>query len=561
MNASSNPLALVSNGLLSTSAGIPGNPAQLSEGGEANFAESLTAALAAPLTLPVAQTADQVAAASLLQFALADGVVADNGSFPLGEGALDSARPALPSGVEPKMAGDLSRSLASALNRPAGQEQPGPQMMPPTGAGDDIAQAGTMPEWAENLQRYGASKARPLTTPSQAHEPGRPVNAPLSDDWTLPAALHSAKGSSTSNALAQARLTLAENSQASSSAIAATAPRRPAEVQPGSVSWQQGSILPGPADQPSVGGVNGNPALRSVVERPAEVSAIISHVGHRAPLDQGIKAPVPHAPLGQQVRAPVTTSDAPLRPVKERGQVGSAPVAKDTPALTIDRASAPAVNGSRVSIAKGMSAPAVENAPAAAVKPMDLATLSLIDPVEPIDGSLRSNVSVVEVFGAETASLDPAGATTSKPSVQPAQPPSTQIAMQIARAIPQGVDRFSIQLHPADFGMVEIRLEFAEEGRMSALITVERPETLDLLQRDSRSLERTLSNAGLSLENGGLSFSLKQEQQQQEQGFGASSHQQSQAFPNDYGRNGNGDEPPDQKPILVNPTRLLDIRT
>jgi flagellar hook-length control protein FliK len=133
--------------------------------------------------------------------------------------------------------------------------------------------------------------------------------------------------------------------------------------------------------------------------------------------------------------------------------------------------------------------------------------------------------------------------------------------MQIARAIPQGVDRFSIQLHPADLGMVEIRLEFAEEGRMSALITVERPETLELLQRDSRSLERTLSNAGLSLENGGLSFSLKQEQHQQEQGFNAPSHQQSQAFSNDHGRNGGGDESPDQKPILVSPQRLLDIRT
>jgi hypothetical protein len=278
----------------------------------------------------------------------------------------------------------------------------------------------------------------------------------------------------------------------------------------------------------------------------------MNHVGHRWASDQGVMAPVPHTPLGQQVRAQVATSDMHRRPVNERGQAGNASVAKEAPT--------PGVDGTLAPIAKSLSAPAVENTPAPAVRPMNLAASPVLDPVEPIDGAFRSNIAAIEVFGAETASLDPAGATTSKPSVQPAQPPTTQIAMQIARAIPQGVDRFSIQLHPADLGLVEIRLEFAEEGRVSALITVERPETLELLQRDSRSLERTLSNAGLSLENGGLSFSLKQEQQQ-DQGFNASSHQQSQAFSNDYGRNGGSDEQQDPKPILVSPTRLLDIRT
>lgn len=565
MNASSNPLALighVSNGLLSTSVDIPGSPAQPPEGGEASFVDSLSAALAAPLALPVAQTADQVAAGGLLQAPLADGVVADNGSLLLGEGALDPARLSLSSGVEPKVAGDLSRSLVPALNPPTGQEQPGPQMTPSTASGDDVAQARTKPDLAENLQRQVGPKALPPTPLPQSYEPGRPANMPLNDDWTLPAVSPSAKGSSTSNAVAQARLTLVENSQASAIAIAATAPRRSAEVQPGPVLSQQRPILPAPADRLSIGGVNSNPVLRPVAERPFEASNTMSHVGHRPPLDQGVKTPVPHAPFGQQVRAPVTTSDAPLRPVKERGQVGSAPASKDTPALTIDRGvPTPAVNHSLAPTVKGMSAPAVENTPALAVKPVDPAALPTLDPAEPIDGAFRSNPAAVEAFGAETASLDPASATTSKPSVQPTQPPSTQIAMQIARAIPQGVDRFSIQLHPADLGMVEIRLEFAEEGRMSALITVERPETLELLQRDSRSLERTLSNAGLSLENGGLSFSLKQEQHQQEQGFNAPSHQQSQAFSNDHGRNGGGDESPDQKPILVSPQRLLDIRT
>jgi hypothetical protein len=39
-------------------------------------------------------------------------------------------------------------------------------------------------------------------------------------------------------------------------------------------------------------------------------------------------------------------------------------------------------------------------------------------------------------------------------------------------------------------------------------VTVERPSTLELLQRDIKGLERALHNAGLNMEGGDLSFSL-----------------------------------------------------
>ena len=44
---------------------------------------------------------------------------------------------------------------------------------------------------------------------------------------------------------------------------------------------------------------------------------------------------------------------------------------------------------------------------------------------------------------------------------------------------------------------------------MRALITAERPETLGALQRDAAALQRSLNEAGLRLDGGGLSFSLK----------------------------------------------------
>lgn len=49
------------------------------------------------------------------------------------------------------------------------------------------------------------------------------------------------------------------------------------------------------------------------------------------------------------------------------------------------------------------------------------------------------------------------------------------------------------------------------EGQLSARIAVERVETLEILQRDAHTLERSLQDAGLRADSGGLSFSLRRE--------------------------------------------------
>jgi len=41
------------------------------------------------------------------------------------------------------------------------------------------------------------------------------------------------------------------------------------------------------------------------------------------------------------------------------------------------------------------------------------------------------------------------------------------------------------------------------------MVLAERPETLEMLQRDARGLERALQDAGLKTESGGLSFGLR----------------------------------------------------
>lgn len=47
------------------------------------------------------------------------------------------------------------------------------------------------------------------------------------------------------------------------------------------------------------------------------------------------------------------------------------------------------------------------------------------------------------------------------------------------------------------------------EGRVRSKLVVEKQETLDLLQRDQRNLERAFAATGLKAEEGSLEFSLR----------------------------------------------------
>jgi hypothetical protein len=92
----------------------------------------------------------------------------------------------------------------------------------------------------------------------------------------------------------------------------------------------------------------------------------------------------------------------------------------------------------------------------------------------------------------------------------PAMPPARQVApIAIALAFaPGGQAGFTLALEPAEMGRVEIRLR--REGDGHALhITVERPETLGLLQRDRQELNSSLAQAGLRVDGADLTFSLE----------------------------------------------------
>lgn len=90
-------------------------------------------------------------------------------------------------------------------------------------------------------------------------------------------------------------------------------------------------------------------------------------------------------------------------------------------------------------------------------------------------------------------------------------PAHEQVAVEIVRAVRDTIDHIRIQMDPADLGRVDVRLEVGHDGRVIAVMAAERQETVDMLQRDARSLERALQDAGLKTGNDSLNFNLRQQ--------------------------------------------------
>ncbi|GIK99694.1 MAG: hypothetical protein BroJett029_39030 [Alphaproteobacteria bacterium] len=110
--------------------------------------------------------------------------------------------------------------------------------------------------------------------------------------------------------------------------------------------------------------------------------------------------------------------------------------------------------------------------------------------------------------GTRSAATAHGQAPAAAPGGAPASP-ADQVAVQIQRAVSEGASRITVQLKPAELGSIEVQLDFAQDGRVSASVLADRPETLDLLQRDARQLERALQDAGLKTDGGSLSFDLR----------------------------------------------------
>lgn len=176
------------------------------------------------------------------------------------------------------------------------------------------------------------------------------------------------------------------------------------------------------------------------------------------------------------------------------------------------------------------------------------------------EAQLQGNAAVANTTGQNGNTHTVAMSSTGTPVVQAAQhaatqtttrhlnayiPADEQVALQIKKGVSEGVDKISIKLDPGNLGKVEIKLEVTHDGRLTAVIAADKPETLHMLQHEAGKLEQSLRDAGLKTDQQSLSFTLRDQGQANEgrDGNGAGGGRQRNRGDEDYAEAGQRPDP------------------
>ncbi|WP_420404646.1 flagellar hook-length control protein FliK [Nisaea sp.] len=129
------------------------------------------------------------------------------------------------------------------------------------------------------------------------------------------------------------------------------------------------------------------------------------------------------------------------------------------------------------------------------------------------NGSARTAEAPSSSSSSFADTLRTSGTERSAPPSETRQPlpgaAAEQVKVKLVKAAQGGLDKIKIQLNPSELGKVDIRLEFGSDGGVRGVVTVEKPETLHLLQRDARQLEQALQDAGFNTDGESLEFQMR----------------------------------------------------
>lgn len=234
------------------------------------------------------------------------------------------------------------------------------------------------------------------------------------------------------------------------------------------------ATAPHVGDQISLGGTNG--------ETPQTAQAT---QGAQSNSQADGKTPTADAAAGKPA-AVTDTGSKTAASGNAAAQQGAAPAA--TPA---DAAAAPAANAitAHVETTASNGAPPSAQTATNAVK---AATANL-----PTFGILTTNAATTQT-GAAASSTAPAAAVS-----------VAGLPVAIAARAQAGSNQFDIRLDPPELGRIDVRLDVDSNGQVTSHVTVDRPETLTLLQSQQPQLQRALEQAGLKTADNGLQFSLR----------------------------------------------------
>ena len=159
------------------------------------------------------------------------------------------------------------------------------------------------------------------------------------------------------------------------------------------------------------------------------------------------------------------------------------------------KADQPAAAGAAPAPAEAKALDALQQQPAT---PFDLSTLLQQAPGK------AGHERLIQPFDPNAASGAPGQGTASG---QPT--PIHVVPIEIGLRAMSGSRQFDIRLDPDELGRVDVSLSISDKGEVSARLVVDRVETLHLLQRDARTLERAFEQAGLKPSDGGVDITLR----------------------------------------------------
>lgn len=210
---------------------------------------------------------------------------------------------------------------------------------------------------------------------------------------------------------------------------------------------------------------------------------------------------VPAAEAPAMAAGSATDAAAPISEGDEVGKPAEKPHAGPAIAASKEAATGPAAT----TIAAGQPladlfkpVEAVQQAPV----PVDLSAA-----VVPRSGKPEGIAGLPDIDPAKAGQQSSAGMHRGMADGQPT--PLHVVPIEIGLRALAGSKRFDIRLDPPELGRVDVNLEISEKGEVSAKLVVDRVETLHLLQRDARTLERAFEQAGLKPSDSGVDITLR----------------------------------------------------
>lgn len=203
--------------------------------------------------------------------------------------------------------------------------------------------------------------------------------------------------------------------------------------------------------------------------------------------DGAPQIPVAAAPLVNSLNA--RTSDA--RTTEAPALAGEpAPAPRESAAAPVPAADAAA----RPAVVASAAVEAPAPVPVASAQPGDDAVLAPVSPASTLTEPTQQSAPQRPVVLVQA---------------QPNVPLAETVGAHIVRLHGQGKTEFTLRMDPPELGRIDVKLEMGTDKTVRAIVAAELPQTLDLLQRDSRTLERVLADAGLKADTGSLSFASR----------------------------------------------------